>query len=122
MIVGGRSVFFVVFVFFCGWVVGSRRTSVVAMFSQDNLYFLYIILAKNFYVHPICCALAGNLYFLDVSEETVHFLFVFMGIEGKMVGTERKEDITKERRKERNNRSNQRKKQRTKETKKELTK
>ena len=69
-----------------------------------------------------CCVLAGNLYFLDVSEETVHFLFVFMGIEGKMVGTERKEDITKERRKERNNRSNQRKKQRTKETKKELTK
>ena len=32
--------------------------------------------------------------------ENVYVLFIFMGIEGKMVGTERKKDITKERRKE----------------------
>ena len=97
-------------IFFLWWGGG------FSVFPWENLYFRYVsrgkpfilslyFKSKNFHFHLIffLFVLTGNFYFLDVfRRKRVFSLLVFIGIEGKMVGTERKKDITQERRKERN--------------------
>ena len=68
-----------------------------SVFSWGNLYFGCMFIGKPIfalYFSRKTCALICFLFFTG----KLVFLFVFMGLEGKEVGTERKNDRTKEQR------------------------